>query len=385
MFPEPAVDLLTVPRGFSVGRGHFGRWRSEVRGLPEFGGELPAATLAEEVLDAGDRRMRALITNAGNPVISAPNGRRVAEALDSLEFMVSVDFYLNATTRHADLILPPVSPLERSHYDLVFHLFAVRDTVKYSPPLFEPAPDARHDWQIWAALNDRLQRARGTDWRTRLMTKAINRLGPDRIIDFGLRYGPQGGLVGGLSLGRLADEPHGIDLGPLRPCLPGRLGIGHGHVELAPEALVEDLARLAEAVEGSREAEADPLLLIGRRQLRNNNSWMHNLPRLAKGPARCTLLVHPGDALRLGLEDGALARVASRVGEIQAPVQVSDEIMPGVVSLPHGFGQGDGSMRLSVAGERPGVSVNDLTDERLVDALSGNAAFNGVPVRVEPA
>lgn len=384
MFPEPAVDLLTVPRAFSVGRGKFGRWRSEVRGLPEFGGELPVATMAEEILEAGDRKMRALISNAGNPVISAPNGRRMAKALESLEFMVSVDFYLNATTRHADLILPPVSPLERPHFDLVFHLFAVHDTVKYSPALFEPAPDGRHDWQIWAELNDRLQKARGTGWRQRVVTKAINRLGPDRIIDLGLRYGPQGGVLGGLTLAGVAAKPHGIDLGPLRPCLPGRLDVGHGHVELAPEPLLEDLGRLAAAAEGAREAKTDQLLLIGRRQLRNNNSWMHNLPRLAKGPVRCTLLVNPDDATRLGLDDGALVRVRSRVGEVEVPVQISDEIMVGVVSLPHGFGQGGDGARLSVAAERPGASVNDLTDELLVDVPSGNAAFNGVPVDVQP-
>lgn len=379
MFPVPAVDLLTVPRAFSPGRGHFGRWHSQVRGLPEFGGELPVATLAEEILDAGEQRMRALITNAGNPVVSTPNGPRVARALDSLEFMVSVDFYLNATTRHADLILPPVSPLERPHFDLVFHLLAVRDTVKYSPPLFEPGPDARHDWQIWAALTDRLQRARGTGWRQRLITQGINRLGPERIIDLGLRYGPRGGVLGGLTLADVAAAPHGLDLGPLEPRLPGRLDVGHGHVDLAPAPLLDDLPRLADTL---GIPDPDQLLLIGRRQLRNNNSWMHNLPRLAKGPARCTLLVHPDDAARLGLEDGATARVTSRTGALEAPVQVSDTIMPGVVSLPHGFGQGGDGVRMSVASERPGASVNDLTDETVVDAVSGNAVLNGVPVEV---
>jgi anaerobic selenocysteine-containing dehydrogenase len=383
MFPEPAVDLMTVPRPFSVGRGSFRRWTSEVRGLPEFGGELPVATLAEEILDAGDKRLRCLVTNAGNPALSTPNGRRVEEALASLDFLVSVDFYVNETTRHADLILPPVSALERSHYDLVFHLLAVRNTVKYSPPLFDPPAGAKHDWQIWAELTRRIERLRGSSLRRRLLFRTMRRLGPDGIVDLGLRYGKHGRLTGGLTLNKLRKDPHGIDLGPLQPVLARRLTARQPYVELAPDLLVEDLKRLEAAFAERDTAREGELLLIGRRQLRNNNSWMHNVERLAKGPERCTLLMHPQDAALRDVPAGATVRVSSRVGAVEVGVAISDEIMPGVVSLPHGFGHDRPKTRLSVASARPGASINDLTDEQRVDALSGVAAFSGVPVRVE--
>ena len=379
MFTTPAVDLLNVPGPLSVGRGSFGRWRSTVRGLPEFGGELPVATLAEEILDAGEDRLRCLLTNAGNPVLSTPNGARVEKALEALDFMVSIDFYLNETTRHAHVILPPVSPLQRSHYDLIFNLLAVRNTAKYSPPLFEPGPTEKHDWRIWWELSDRLQRRRGRSLKEAAVTRLMGKLGPDRIIDLGLRYGGTG-----TSLSKLKRAPHGIDLGPMQPRLPERLVGKQDHVDLAPEILLEDLSRLDERF-GEDSGQSDGLLLIGRRQLRSNNSWLHNSHRLMKGPPRCTLLIHPDDAKRLDITDGATVHVSSRVGDLNIPAAISDEVMPGVVSIPHGFGHGREGVRLGVASKSPGVSVNDLTDDQLVDGLSGVAALNGVPVVVAPA
>jgi anaerobic selenocysteine-containing dehydrogenase len=393
MFTLPAFDLVGGPRALGLSRGSFGRWKSRVRGLPEFGGELPVAALAEEILTPGEGRVRALLTVAGNPVLSTPNGSRLERALGELDFMVSMDPYLNETTRHAHLILPPVSPLERSHYDLVFHALAVRNTAKYSPALFEPGPDGRHDWQMVLALQHRLEALRKgrPSVRAALKYRVLSRLGPERILDLGLRLGPHGArfhpLERGLTLAKLRESPHGVDLGPLKPCLPQRLQTKDGRIHLAPEPLVADVARLRERFpEGATpEVRDGELLLIGRRHLRDNNSWLHNVPALLKGRPRCTLMVHPEDAARLGLLDGADATVTSRVGEVTVPVAVTDEVMPGVVSLPHGYGHGRAGTRQKVATAHAGVSLNDLTDERALDALSGNAAFSGTPVRVRPA
>lgn len=416
MFPRPAVDPIAMPKGLGVGPGAFGRWRSRVRGLPEFGGELPVATLAEDVHaghagHAGARGsasalapIRGLLTVAGNPVLSTPDGKALDEAIARLDFVVCVDMYLNETTRHADLILPPCSPLERSHYDLVFHLLAVRNTAKWSPPLFEPPPDARHDWQILHGLWTRLEQLRGqTGVLKRGLHQLLERLGPDGIIDLGLRAGPHGRLLpgllrpllgaraAGLDLETLAEHPHGIDLGPLEPALPGRMPGKDRRVELAPELLLDDLGRLLRsfplgAPEPRPPSEAQPrFALIGRRLLRSNNSWMHNLPKLVAGKPACTLLMHPVDASRLALRPGDRVAVRSRVGEVEVPLELSEEIMPGVVSLPHGFGHDREGTRTKVAEEHAGVSINDLTDPAEVDELSGVAAFSGVPVEVRLA
>jgi anaerobic selenocysteine-containing dehydrogenase len=367
-----------------------------VRGLPEFSGELPVATMAEEMDTPGPGQVRALVTSAGNPVLSTPNGARLEAALGKLEFMVSIDFYLNETTRFAHIILPPTSALEHDHYDLVFHALAIRNTAKYSEALFPPreADDVRHDWQIFNALTSRMKRAaaRGvtsalTRTRARAEAAVLGRLGPDGMLDLALRTGPHGFRVRafpprrGIDLRALREAPHGIDLGALEPCLPARLYTKDHRVALAPPMVVADVARLEGRL--AREPDDAPLELIGRRDLRSNNSWMHNSERLVKGPARCTLRIHPNDAAARGLASGALARITSRVGSVVAPIEITSEMMPGVVSLPHGWGHSRKGTRLSVAEAHAGVSLNDLTDEQAIDALSGNASFSGLPVRVE--
>jgi anaerobic selenocysteine-containing dehydrogenase len=386
MFPSPAVDLVAFANRIGQ-RGHFDKGRSRVRGLPEFGGEWPAAVLAEEIETPGDGQVRALVTSAGNPVLSTPNGARLDRALASLEFMVSIDLYLNETTRHAHLILPPTFALERSHYDLVFHTLAVRNTAKFSEPLFPAPKGSLHDWQILLGLGSRFEKARGEGGlRSWLRHRVFSALGPDGLVALLLRFGPRGaGFVPfgrGLTLGRLRREPHGIDLGPLEPSLPRRLYTKTRRIELAPGRLVEDLKRLRLALEAPANG---GLALIGRRELRSNNSWMHNSERLVKGKERCTLLMHPQDARARGLRDGERVRVASRTGVVEAPLELSDEMHAGVVSLPHGWGHRRSGTRLSVAGARPGVSFNDLSDETLVDPLCGTARLNDVPVEVTRA
>jgi anaerobic selenocysteine-containing dehydrogenase len=389
MFTTPAADV--VDGATRLGQaGHFDVWRSRVRGLPEFGGELPVAVLAEEIETPGDGQVRALVTLAGNPVLSTPNGLRLDRALAGLDFMVAVDFYLNETTRHAHIILPPTAALEHDHYDLAFHLLAVRNTAKYSPALFERPADARHDWEIFLELATRMD-ARGGPVDGLLSTAKRRlgyRLGPQGVLELALRFGPYGAglnpLSKGLTLARVKESIHGIDLGPLKPCLPGRLNTRGRRIDLAPFRLLEDMDRLRDRFLAADSSPMPSLSLIGRRELRTNNSWLHNSHRMVKGRVRCTLRMHPEDARARGLEDGAWVRVSSRVGVVEAPLEVSDELMPGVVSLPHGWGHGREGIRLEVARAHPGVSVNDLTDEALVDELSGNAGFSGVPVTVSP-
>ncbi|MDH4260265.1 MAG: molybdopterin oxidoreductase family protein [Gammaproteobacteria bacterium] len=383
MFTAPAFDLVARTQGTSQA-GHFARRRTRVRGLPEFSGEFPVATLAEEMDTPGPGQVRALITSAGNPVLSTPNGARLERALGSLEFMASVDFYINETTRHANIILPPTFALERDHYDLIFHLLAIRNTVKYSLPLYDPAPDTRHDWQILQGIAARLA-VHDPGRRPRLVDRLRARLlTPKRLLALGLRFGPRGAgwtpFGKGLTLARLARLPHGQDLGALEPCLPERLG-PNVRIQLAPAPFVADVDRLAREMSHSMTGPA--MRLIGRRDLRSNNSWMHNSQRLVKGPRRCTLLMHPADAARLGINDGTRVSVRSRAGAIAVDAQLSEEIMPGVVSLPHGWGHDRPGTRQAVASAHPGASINDLTDELVVDAVSGNAAFSGVPVTVE--
>ncbi len=376
MFPEPAIDLLSL-----VGRGHFGRWESRTRGLPEFGGELPVSVLAEEILSEGDGQVRALLTIAGNPVLSTPNGRQLDLALEQLESMVAIDFYINETTRHADLILPPTPPLERDHYDLVFNILAIRNVGRYSKPVLKAAKGALHEWQILSGLHRRLDRG-GLGAQLRRMI--LSRLSPRRLVNFGLRKGPYGSLLPGrgLSLARLESSVHGIDFGPLRPCIERRLQTASQKIELAPRPLVQDLERLRHELESNQDVRDSRLILIGRRHLRSNNSWMHNYRRLMGGKGRCTLLMHSQDARRIGLESGQRVEVSSRVGKVIVALEVTDDMMPGVVSLPHGWGHNRPGIRLSIAQQHPGVSINDLTDELQVDPLTGNAAFSGVPVRV---
>jgi len=385
MFTSPAVDV--VGSGAHVGlKGGFNRYKSRVRGLPEFGGELPAVTMAEDILEPGEGQIKALVTSAGNPVLSVPNGGKLDEALASLEFMVSIDIYINETTRHAHIILPPTFSLEHDNYDLAFHLFAIRNTAKFSPALFERAPDARHDWEILAALAARMGKADEIQDQVIRQLKILvgEHLSPKHIVDLGLRLGEYGGKLNpfdtsGLSVKKLLENPHGIDLGPLRPILPEKLFTRAKKVFVAPEVFCKDLERLDKS---QSELQKDELLLIGRRELRTNNSWIHNSHRMVKGKPRCTLLMNPQDAQLRSLANGQSVRVSSRVGQVEVPIEISDEIMPGVVSLPHGWGHGRAGTRLRVASETPGVSINDLTDHARVDSMSGVAALSGTPVKV---
>ena len=372
MFTTPAADLVALASR-TGDRGHFGVWKSRVRGLPEFGGELPAATLAEEIDTEGDGRIRALITFAGNPVLSTPNGGRLDRALGKLDYLVAIDLYRNETTRHADLILPTRFGFERDHYDLAFYALAVRNAARYVKPIVPAPAGVRGDFEVLLDMAQSvLRHGGGRQRRTlKLGLRAARLIGERKLLDLLLRFGPHK-----LSLRKLAAKPHGIDLGPLVPQLEARLqGL---RMQLAPEIFLRDLDRL----EATVEKPAEGLVLIGRRTLRSNNSWMHNSLRLVKGPPGCVLLIHPDDAAQRGLAAGSQARVASRVGSVEVPVGLSDTVARGVVSLPHGWGHGRKGAALSVAAGHAGVSLNDLTDEQSVDALCGNAAFSGVPVTV---
>ena len=373
MFANPAADLVALASRMGM-QGGFARFKSRVRGLPEFGGELPVATLAEEIETEGEGRIRGLLTMAGNPALSAPNGKTVARALEKLDFMVSIDLYKNETTSHASVILPPTFGLERDHYDLVLYALAVRNTARYAPKVFEPAGETRDDWDIMLDLASRLAKRRGL--AARGLVGAIRAVGPRRLLDGMLRMGPYR-----LSLAKLEASPHGLDLGALEPRLPGLLGTRR-HIDVAPRVFLEDIPRLREKL-GAQTAAG--LELIGRRQLRSNNSWMHNSERLTKGPTACTLLMHPDDAKKRGLRAGELVVVRSRTGEVRVPLAVSDEIAKGVVSLPHGWGHDRRGTELRVASSRAGASINDLTDEHFLDGLTGNAGFSGVRVEVTPA
>jgi len=365
MFTAPAFDLLMAAKGGDI----HGRWKSRVRGLPEFMGELPVAAMAEEIMTPGEGQVRALVTSCGNPVLSTPNGRQLDAALGQLDFMVSIDFYINETTSHADLILPPATNLESSHYDVIFNSFAVRNTAKYSPPLFEKSDDARYDWQIFQELVHRLNRGSGD----------LEFEPPERKLAAGLMFGRYG-----LSLEKLLDEPHGIDLGDLQPCLPGRLLTPEKRVNLAPEILIGDIERLKAEMTAEGDVAEFPFSLIGRRHLRDCNSWMHNFEVLVKGPDRCTVMINDADAAELGLSDGQVVNVSSRVGSIELPCTVTDAIGRGTVSIPHGYGHGREGVRTGIAAKHAGVSINDLTDELVLDELTGNAAFSNVRVRVGP-
>lgn len=366
---EPAVDLVGTTSG-----GHFDRWQSRVSGLPEYGGELPVSALAEEMLTAGDGQVRALITVAGNPVLSTPNGRQLEQGLEGLDFMLSVDLYINETTRHADLILPSTTPLEHDHYDTTFNLFAVRNVTRFNEAVLPKPEGALDDWEIFIGL------AKAFAAQTGAVLKPTQT--PQQMIDLGLRFGAYGdGSPLKLSLQSLRQHPHGLDLGPLGPNLAARLKTADGQVQVAPALLLADVQRFAAQLA----VDPEQLLLIGRRHVRSNNSWMHNYHRLVKGKPRHQLLMNPQDMQQRGLSDGQRVSVRSRIGVVEVEVLGSAEMMPGVVSLPHGWGHGRPGVQMSIASATPGASANDLTDERLLDRLSGNAVLNGVPVQVVAA
>jgi anaerobic selenocysteine-containing dehydrogenase len=366
LFALPAFDNLATTKP-----GGFGRHHSRVRGLPEFDREFPASALAEEITTPGEGQIHALFTGAGNPVLSTPNGRQLDTALESLEFMVSLDPFINETTRHADIILPPTSPLEHDHYDIGFHVNAIRNTARFNEPVFEKPEGALHDWEIFNELGRRFAEKLGRDSR--------DTPPPAQLIDMALQAGPYADR--GLSLATLQQNPSGIDLGPLQPQLPERLFTPDKTIHCATPEPLADIARLREAMQG----DGGQLLLIGRRHVRCNNSWMHNYRRLVKGKPRCTLMMHPRDMAERNIGEQDTVTVRSRAGAVSLPVEATEDIMPGVVSIPHGWGHDRPGVRMEIARANAGVSCNDVTDEQLLDVLSGNAAVNGVPVDVAPA
>lgn len=363
VLPNTPVLPITGP---GTSAGGYARWSSRVRGLPEVSGELPVAALREEIVTPGPGQVRGLFTCAGNPVLSTPGGPALGEALAGLEAMVSVDVYVNETTRHAHLILPPASMLSQPHYDLIFNAFAVRRVARYSPPLRAQAEDERADWQILQGIGAAYAAAAGKPWQALPP--------PPTLIDLGLQRG------GELRLADLEAAPHGLDLGPLQPSLLARLQTASGRIECAPPPLLAALAALDADAGVSM---PDALRLIGRRHVRSNNSWMHNAPRLVKGKPRHQLLLHPDDLAARGIADGARVRLRSRVGSVETDVQASTDVAPGVACLPHGFGHDAPDTRLSRANEVAGANYNALSDPALLDGVSGNAALNGVEVWVE--
>jgi anaerobic selenocysteine-containing dehydrogenase len=414
MFTTPATGAAHTRGTPGRGKGvRFGRRHSRVRQAPEVYGEFPCACLAEEIETPGDGQIRALITVAGNPVLSTPNGARLARALASLDFMVSLDIYVNETSRHADVVLPGLSPFEQSHYDIALRQLAIRNVATYSAPIFDPPPGQPPEWKTLLrlaaiasgqganadldALDDfvAFQRvehevsAPGSPVHgctaADVMAQLAPRQGPERILDLMLRTGPYGDGFGarpdGLTLAKLEANPHGIDFGPLQSRVPDVLRTPSGKIELAPEAIVADVDRLR----GALHRTPNGMVLIGRRDLRSNNSWMHNLEVLVKGKPRCTMQLHSRDAERLDLRDGALARVTSRTGAITVAVEITDDILPGVVSIPHGWGHDDPDVQLRVAAAHAGANSNQLADEFTLDPLSGNAVLNGISVTIEAA
>ncbi|MCW7482834.1 molybdopterin-dependent oxidoreductase [Leptospira kanakyensis] len=386
MFTLPAIDLVGEGSVMRSNPGSFNSYQSRVRKLPEFSDELPVAALAEEILTEGEGKIHALVTSAGNPVLSTPNGTKLDSALSSLEFMVCVDFYLNETTKHANYILPPTSALEHDHYDLIFNVFAVRNTARYNEPLFAPEPGMLHDWEIFSDLTKRLELTRSGKELPKEVIKT--KLTPASIIDHALKSGPYGNKgtrAMDMSLELLKNSPHGVDLGPLQPSFPERLYTEDKKIQLFPKLLKEDLPRLKSKFSEWENFSADrsQFLLIGRRHLRSNNSWMHNLPKLMTGKSRCTIMIHPDDAGILGISNEEEVIVESSVGKIRIPAEITEELMKGVVSIPHGFGHNRGGTNQKVATEFSGVSINDLTDDQSIDEFSGNAAFSGVKVFIK--
>ncbi|HEY0061812.1 MAG TPA: molybdopterin-dependent oxidoreductase [Telluria sp.] len=404
MFPKAAAFSANTRGAPGSGRGIVsGRYRSRVSGAPEIVGEIPLTCLAEEIDTPGPGQIRALIAIAGNPVLSAPNGARLAAALEQLDFMVSLDIYLNETSRHADVILPGLSPLEEGHYDVSFTQFSHRNHARYSTPVLARAPGIPEEWESMLriaaiakglgakadiaalddeALEDDLKKAVGPA-ADQVMAALRHLKGAERLLELGLRTGPYGDQFGGkpdgLTLAKIKAAPSGIDLGPMGQRIPEALRTPSGKIELAPQLLLDDLARVA----ADLAAPAPELVIIGRRQLRSNNSWMHNLPVLAKGAYRCTALVHPADATRMGLTEGGLAQVNNGARQIEVQVEISEEMMPGVVSLPHGWGHNLPGAQLGVAAQRPGVNLNALLDENLRDPLSGNAVLSGIAITMK--
>jgi len=406
MFPRPTAWSVTCqPQlGLEGGVAKFGRWSTRVRGAKEVLGQAPVSCMAEEISTPGDGQIKALITVAGNPVLSTPAGHELDKALAGLEAMISVDNWINETTRHADVILPGQSPLEQPHHDDLILQFAVDSFANYSPPVFLPDPSHPGEWEILIRLTglctgtpaedvlveaiddgffDYLSYTQGFDGAA--LRKRYDHGGPERILDMTLRTGYFGDKYGknpdGLTLHKLRKNPDGINFGPMVPRLPDILGTPDQKIRLAPDYLIDDLTRLAHRMERT----PDDLVLVSRRHLRSNNSWMHNVPALMKGRDRCTIHMHPDDAARCGVASGDTVTVQSEAGSIDIPVEITKEIKPGVVSIPHGWGHGQPETRVTTANAHAGVNTNILSPPHFTDEISGNAAVNGIPVTVRPA
>jgi anaerobic selenocysteine-containing dehydrogenase len=405
MFPRAAALQANTMGKPGSGKGIVtGRRKSRVSGAPEVLGEFPMSCLAEEIQTPGEGQVKALITVSSNPALSSPNGGRLAEAMEQLEFMVSLDIYVNETARHADVILPGTSPLEDSHYDVAFAQLSYRNHARYSHPVFQPESGHPEEWQVLlrligivqgkgaaadigsiddALLMDDLRRTTGPH-AEQIFKTLSHRRGVERLLDLGLRTGPYGDQFGekpdGVNLDKVKAAESGIDLGALDSRVPEVLRTPSGKIELSPAMLIDDLRRVA----ADLQRPAPDLVIVGRRQLHSNNSWMHNLPVLAKGAAQCTALVNAADAARLGIEDGGRARIAHDGRAIEVEVEISDEMMPGVISLPHGWGHDQPGSRLNVAAANPGGNLNALMDENRRDPLSGNAVLSGVEVEMTP-
>ncbi len=383
MFTQPAADILPVSS-----RGSIGGYSSRVRGLPAFAGEYPVACLAEEILTPGEGQIKAMVIGAGNPVVTTPNTEQLERAFSQLDFVVSVDFYISETSRHADIILPPVTPLERDHYDVVFHNFAVRNYATYSEAVVNIDDNQLTDWQIYLSLAERLDKLNG---KSTAHYQALWQKQPKGVIDDLLKSGQYGAHASAngsgkeghnLSLDKLKAHPHGIDLGPLQSALPNAIFHENKKIDLDFDYFMPDIARVKTHF-FDRMRNENQMVLIGRRHIKTNNSWLHNSPRMVKGNNRCTLQLHPADAAKYQVQEGDRVKVTSRVGHVQVEAEITDSIMPGVVSIPHGWGHNKKGIKLGVASQYPGVNTNILTDEMQVDTLSGNGVLNGVPVSLE--
>ena len=368
MFTEAAIDLVFMT-GMQGKVGNFDRYRSRVHDLPEYSGELPVATLADEMIVEGEGQIKMLICTAGNPVLSTPNGKKLEKALEGLDFMVSIDIYLNETSKYANIILPTTNGLETLHYDLVFHQLAIRNTAKLSEVLFEKDENQKHDWQILNELTERI-------------TGKKNPLTPEMMLDNMFKFSSY--KAANLSVKKLKENPSGIDLGALQPLLTKRIFTQDKKINISPKFFIDDLKRLDKELFNTNGEDKTnyPFALIGRRHLRNNNSWMHNSKLLMKGKNRCTVLMCPKDANNLSITNHQKIRITSNVGSIELPVEISDEMKEGVLSIPHGFGHNRQGTKIKLAEENAGESINDLTDDYNIDKLTGNVNFSGTRVKV---
>jgi len=368
MFTEAAIDLVFMT-GMQGKVGNFDRYRSRVHDLPEYSGELPVATLADEMIVEGEGQIKMLICTAGNPVLSTPNGKKLEKALEGLDFMVSIDIYLNETSKYANIILPSTNGLETLHYDLVFHQLAIRNTAKLSEVLFEKDENQKHDWQILNELTERI-------------TGKKNPLTPEMMLDNMFKFSSY--KAANLSVKKLKENPSGIDLGALQPLLTKRIFTQDKKINISPKFFIDDLKRLDKELFNTNGEDKTnyPFALIGRRHLRNNNSWLHNSKLLMKGKNRCTVLMCPKDANNLSITNHQKIRITSNVGSIELPVEISDEMKEGVLSIPHGFGHNRQGTKIKLAEENAGESINDLTDDYNIDKLTGNVNFSGTRVKV---